>query len=103
MTVVPGKSAVLVTDPGVGLDIFDLSANVKSASGNSTASGNSSAVPIAGQGATCWSSHSQKTGNFYLTDIMTSTVTEVNVDKNLKGTIVKVNKLTLYPKCDGYD
>ncbi|KAF8197454.1 hypothetical protein BJ912DRAFT_1020787 [Pholiota molesta] len=49
----------------------------------------SSANAIAGQSATCWSSFSPKTGNFFLTDIGTSTITEVNVDANLKGTIVK--------------
>lgn len=80
MTVIPGKNAILSTDPGVGFDIIDMSA------ANST---KSSAVTIQGQSATCWSSFSPKTGNFYLTDIGTSLVTEVNIDNNLKGTIVK--------------
>lgn len=83
MTVIPGKNAILATDAGVGFDIFDMSGGAK----NST---KSSVVPIQGQGATCWSSFSKKTGNFYLTDIKTSMVTEVNVDNNLKGSIVKV-------------
>lgn len=82
MTVIPGKNAILATDAGVGFDIFDMSGGAKNSS-------KSSVVPIEGQGATCWSSFSKKTGNFYLTDIKTSTVTEVNVDNNLKGTIVK--------------
>ncbi|TDL16576.1 hypothetical protein BD410DRAFT_808023 [Rickenella mellea] len=80
MTVIPGKNAILATDAGVGFDIFDFS-------GGNNAS--SSIVPIEGQKATCWSSFSEKTGNFYLTDIGTATVTEVNVDDNLKGSIVK--------------
>jgi len=80
MTSIPGTSAVLVTDPGVGFDIFDLSQTDNSSS--------SSAVPINGQSATCWSSFSNKTGNFYLTDVGTSIVTEVNVDQNLTGTVV---------------
>jgi hypothetical protein len=83
MTVIPGKNAILATDAGVGFDIFDMSGGAQNSS-------KSSVVPIVGQGATCWSSFSNKTGNFYLTDIKTSTVTEVNVDNNLKGTIVKV-------------
>ncbi|KIM84850.1 hypothetical protein PILCRDRAFT_371885 [Piloderma croceum F 1598] len=74
--IAPGK------DAGVGFDIFDMSGGAQNSS-------KSSVVPIEGQGATCWSSFSNKTGNFYLTDIKTSTVTEVNVDDNLKGTIVK--------------
>ncbi|EJF55787.1 hypothetical protein BD309DRAFT_276048 [Dichomitus squalens] len=77
MTLIPGKNALLSTDPALGFDVFDLG------SGNA-----SSAVPITGQSATCWSSFSKKTGNFYLTDIGTSTVTEVNVDANLKASIV---------------
>ncbi|KAI0654477.1 hypothetical protein C8Q70DRAFT_925645 [Cubamyces menziesii] len=85
MTVVPGKNAVLSTDPGIGFDVFDLSG------GNS-----SSAVAIDGQSATCWSSFSTKTGNFYLTDIGTSIVTEVNIDDNLKASIVKQ-----YPQTNG--
>jgi len=90
MTVIPGKNAVLVTDPGSGFDIFDMSANATATSNRS------SVVPIEGQGATCWSSFSKKTGNFYLTDIETSIVTEVNVDNNLKGSIVKQ-----YPQGNG--
>jgi hypothetical protein len=82
MTVIPGKNAVLATDAAIGFSMFDLS-------GGAQASTKNSAVAINGQSATCWSSFSKKTGNFYLTDIGTSTVTEVNVDDNLKGTIVQ--------------
>ena len=82
MTLIPGKNAVLSTDPAVGFDVFDMSG------GNA-----SSAVKIDGQSATCWSSFSKKTGNFYLTDIGTSIVTEVNVDDNLKASIVAVRLL----------
>ncbi|KAI0741672.1 hypothetical protein C8Q80DRAFT_1110493 [Daedaleopsis nitida] len=77
MTLIPGKNAVLATDPALGFDIIDLAGN------------SSSAVKIDGQGATCWSSLSKKTGNFYLTDIGTSIVTEVSIDDKLKATIVK--------------
>jgi len=82
MTVIDGQNALLATDAGVGFDIMDLD--------DFSSTNRSSVVPIEGQGATCWSSHSQETGNFYLTDIKTGIVTEVNVDQNLKGTIVKV-------------
>ncbi|KAH9849207.1 hypothetical protein C2E23DRAFT_888396 [Lenzites betulinus] len=85
MTLIPGKNAVLSTDPGVGFDVFDFG------SGNASA-----AVAIDGQNATCWSSFSKKTGNFYLTDIGTAIVTEVNVDDNLKASIVKQ-----YPQTQG--
>ncbi|PPQ96052.1 hypothetical protein CVT26_004684 [Gymnopilus dilepis] len=98
MTVIPGMNAILATDAGIGFDIFNFGgssngANANSVNGTENAASNlsatSSVVAIDGQKATCWSSFSSKSGNFYLTDIGTSTVTEVNVDKNLKGTIVK--------------
>ena len=78
MTLIPGKNALLATDPAVGFTIVDLAGN------------RSSAVKIDGQSATCWSSLSKKTGNFYLTDVATATVTEVHVDaKSLKPSIVR--------------
>jgi hypothetical protein len=58
MTVIPGKDAILATDAGVGFDIFNF---------NNQTTASSSVVPITGQSATCWSSFSNKTGNFYLT------------------------------------
>ncbi|KAI0081947.1 hypothetical protein K474DRAFT_1586866 [Panus rudis PR-1116 ss-1] len=85
LTNIAGKNAVLATDAGIGFDIFDFSGS----GAQLNASSKNSANAIDGQSATCWSSQSKKTGNFYLTDIGTSTVTEVNVDENLKGTIVK--------------
>ncbi|KAJ6531801.1 hypothetical protein B0H19DRAFT_1214136 [Mycena capillaripes] len=84
MTVIQGKNAILATDAGLGVDIVDLSA----VADNSVAAGKSSGLAIDGQGATCWSSFSPKTGNFYVTDIGTSEITEINVDANLKPTIV---------------
>lgn len=92
MTIIPGKNAILATDAGLGFDIFDFNGNNNNKGGQgkgNNAADKSSAVAIKGQSATCWSSFSKKTGNFYLTDIGTSQVTEVNVDNNLKGTVVK--------------
>jgi hypothetical protein len=85
MNLIPGMNAVLATDPAAGFDVISLADNATAAAG-----GASSVTNVTGQGAVCWTSHSTKTGNFYLTDIGTSLVTEVNVDKNLKATIVKV-------------
>nr|VWO95542.1 Uncharacterized protein [Ganoderma boninense] len=78
MSVIPGKNALLATDPALGFDILDLS------SGNKRSSANK----ITGQAATCWSAFSPKTGNFYLSDVGTSAITEVHVDNNLKATLV---------------
>jgi len=87
MTNIPGKNAVLNTDAAVGFAVYDFSQGA-----NATAT--STIVPIEGQGATCWSNFSPKTGTFFLTDIITSTVTEVQVDDNLAGSIVKQYPLT---------
>ncbi|KAF7316830.1 hypothetical protein HMN09_00416200 [Mycena chlorophos] len=92
MTVIPGKNAVFATDAGIGADILDLNAQPN----NGVASGRSTVLNITGQGATCWSSFSNKTGNFYVTDIGTSEVTEVSLDDNLKPSIVKQ-----YPQGNG--
>ncbi|KAJ8495345.1 hypothetical protein ONZ51_g1762 [Trametes cubensis] len=78
LTPIPGKNAFVSTDPGVGFTVFDLDDPSKG-----------SVIPIPGQGATCWSSFSAKTGNFFLDDVSTATVTEVHVDDNLKASIVK--------------
>lgn len=79
LTPVPGKNAFVSTDPGVGFTVFDLDDFARS-----------SAVPIAGQSATCWSSFSPSTGSFFLSDVGTGTITEVRVDDNLQASIVKV-------------
>jgi len=83
MSIIPGKNAVLATDAGIGFSTFDL--GTLGAGGTA----NSQVFPIAGQGATCWSSFSQKTGSFFLTDIRTDIVTEVAVADDLSGKIVK--------------
>ncbi|KAF7327820.1 hypothetical protein MKEN_00361800 [Mycena kentingensis (nom. inval.)] len=92
MTIIPGKNAILATDAGLGLDIFDLDA----AAQDGVAAGRSTTLAIDGQSATCWSSFSKKTGNFYLTDIGTSLVSEIQLDDNLKPALVKQ-----YPQGDG--
>ncbi|KAJ8489507.1 hypothetical protein ONZ45_g13562 [Pleurotus djamor] len=77
MAFLPGKEVILATDAGVGFQIIDRAGQRKST------------VTIDGQLATCWTAFSKSTGNFYLTDVQTATITEVNVDDNLQGSIVK--------------
>ncbi|KAJ7494743.1 hypothetical protein B0H11DRAFT_2003209 [Mycena galericulata] len=92
MAVIPGKNAILATDAGLGADVFDFSGGAQSG----VAAGQSSTLPIENQGATCWAARSQQTGNFYVTDIDTSEITEINVDDNLKPSIV-----AQYPQGNG--
>jgi WD40 repeat protein len=88
MSIIPGKNAVLATDAGIGFSTFDLSTL------GAGATAKSQVFPIAGQGATCWSSFSQKTGSFFLTDIRTDIVTEVAVADDLSGNVIKQYPLT---------
>ena len=94
LTVIPGQNAIFSADPGLGFDIYDFNdTSIASAQAgqNVTAGGESSANAVSGQNAICWSSRSEKTGNFYLTDAGASMVTEVNVGAGLKPTIVRVH------------
>lgn len=83
LTTIPGKNAFLSADPYLGFDIFDFSGGFKNSSG-------SSAVAVEGQKAICWSAYSKESGDFYLIDAALSQVIEVNVNNDLKGTMVHV-------------
>ncbi|KAI0777135.1 hypothetical protein BC629DRAFT_634728 [Irpex lacteus] len=84
--VIPGSNALLVADPAVGAELVDLSG----ISGATSSSGpRSSILNITGQGANCWSAYSPKMGSFYLADPPNARISEVRVDKNLKGTVIK--------------
>ncbi|KAJ7738407.1 hypothetical protein B0H16DRAFT_1570795 [Mycena metata] len=81
MIYIPGENAIFIADPGVGYDVFNLdSTKAKTAT---------ISVPVAGQGAICWSTYSPQSGNFYLMDVRNSIISEVNVGKSLNSTIVK--------------
>ena len=83
LTAIPGQNAFLSADPVVGVDIFDFSNGPEGVS----TSNRTSTVKITPSNATCWSAYSPKTDSYYVTDIITSLVTEVKVDENLVGTV----------------
>lgn len=103
-----GPMTLVVTDAGIGFDVIDVQAALAQggsgttaitslAASNVVAGGQSSANEVKGQTAVCWTAFSSVVGNFYMTDIGTNIVTEVNVDSSsLKPTIVKQ-----YPLGDG--
>lgn len=82
MTLLPKTNAYIVTDPAVGFSIYDFSKGPSMAA-------QSTIYPINGQMANCWSTFSYHTGNSYLIDAATGTVSEVNVDYSLKAKLVK--------------
>ncbi|KAJ3750364.1 hypothetical protein DFH05DRAFT_1531861 [Lentinula detonsa] len=71
------NSAVIAADTNDGFTIFDLTDGSKSSS-----------VDVNTLGAICWSSYSPKTGNYYMIDAG-GAVFEVNIDSNLKGSVVQ--------------
>jgi len=83
MALIPGTSSVMVTDPGVGVVVFDMAKG-----------GAASSVPtaITGQKATCWAARSPRTKDFYVTDIESNTVVELSVAADAKS--AKVEKIT---------
>ncbi|KAJ7449187.1 hypothetical protein FB451DRAFT_1354830 [Mycena latifolia] len=76
---IPGKNAIIASDPGVGYDIFNLDAPQTIAV----------STDIPGQTLTCWSVYSQKSSNFYMVDVGVDTITEVHITGSLNSSIVK--------------
>ncbi|KAJ6465850.1 hypothetical protein C8R45DRAFT_839583 [Mycena sanguinolenta] len=79
---IPGRNALVASDPGVGYDIFNLDASSQRAVGGVS-------VPIPNQGANCWSVYSAESGTFYIIDVGKSVITEVAVTSSLNSSIVK--------------
>ncbi|EJF59346.1 hypothetical protein DICSQDRAFT_65282 [Dichomitus squalens LYAD-421 SS1] len=77
LTPITGENAFLLTDPGIGFDVVDFSGK-----------GRGSANTVPGNGATCWSTYSTKTGNYYTVDVAANTIREVQLDSNLKPSAV---------------
>ncbi|KAF7316834.1 hypothetical protein HMN09_00416700 [Mycena chlorophos] len=90
ITPLPGKDALLVTDPALGFDIFDLTKGLSAG----VVGGNSTSFTIPGQAAICWSQYSTETGNAYIIDAGTAIVSEINVNSHLTPSIVKQYNLT---------
>ncbi|KAI0028784.1 hypothetical protein K488DRAFT_73507 [Vararia minispora EC-137] len=82
---IPGQNALFSTDAAVGAAVYDLSGGPASA----FASPATKVLAIPGQKAICWQAYSNVTKNFYVTDFLSSTITEVNVSSNLTASMVK--------------
>ena len=78
MTRIPGKNALVVPDPANGVDIIDLAGN------------RSNTLQIPGQVQLGWSSFSELTQTYFITDVVTSVITEISIDDNLEASIVQV-------------
>lgn len=78
-----GPMTLVVTDAGIGFDVIDVQAALDQggngetgitslAASNVVAGGQSSANAVDGQVAVCWVSFSPTTGNFFMTDIVST-------------------------------
>jgi len=93
-SIIPGQDALLASDAALGFDIFtNVSGSMNSSGGHAI---ESYAQSIPNQIATCWSTYSSTTGNYYLVDLLGSQITEVNVGENMNSTIVNVGGSILY-------
>ncbi|KIJ46200.1 hypothetical protein M422DRAFT_250238 [Sphaerobolus stellatus SS14] len=80
LVVLPGKNAILATDPLFGYDIFDLTVGPHDRSAN---------FSIPGELALCWSIYNPKTGNLYLVDSPTGIISEITVNNQLQSSTLK--------------
>jgi len=76
LTPIPGQNAYLSADFNVGVDVFDIT------------SGSATVLPISGQGATCWTTYSPRTGNYYASDTATGNVAEIALAADLTPSLV---------------
>ncbi|KZV70580.1 hypothetical protein PENSPDRAFT_685297 [Peniophora sp. CONT] len=83
MTPIAGSNAYLAADLATGLDIFDFNDGVDSVA----SSPRTTAVPIVGQHAACWSTYSSALDRYYVVDVNANTITPVEIDSNLTVSI----------------
>jgi len=82
--VVGSKDAVMVTDPALGLTVYDFSKPTVSYE----------PLTIDGQMATCWVEYSTATESYWLSDLVSNNVYEASVDpKTLKPTLLSTFSL----------
>ncbi|KZP00878.1 hypothetical protein CALVIDRAFT_216268 [Calocera viscosa TUFC12733] len=81
MTNIPGRQALFLTEATGGVETFDFSHGFSGV--------NAVVTKLNNTVATCWSSFSQHTGNFYISDAATGIVSEISLSKTLKPTTVK--------------
>lgn len=89
LTQVPGRRAVLATDPApsIGAKTINIEGLYSSSTGASVLN-TTTPIPISGQVANCWSTLSKKTGSFFLIDTVLGLVNELQVDPDLNGMVV---------------
>ncbi|KAF8635313.1 hypothetical protein AX17_003952 [Amanita inopinata Kibby_2008] len=82
ITNIPGRNAFISADGLVGYDIYDLELLESDPGARATE------YVIPKQIAICWSAYSRSTDNYYLAEFGTSSLIEIHVDENLKGSTV---------------
>ncbi|KAI0029711.1 hypothetical protein K488DRAFT_80018 [Vararia minispora EC-137] len=78
LTPIPGQNAMFSADAAIGVDVFDFANGPESVA----ASPRTQSYNISGSMAPCWSAYSPMTGDYYVSDLLTSILTEVSLDAN---------------------
>jgi hypothetical protein len=94
MTPIPNQNAMFSADAGIGADVIDFANGPE----NAAASARTQSFNISGSMAPCWSTYSPMTGNYYVSDLLTSVLTEVNLDANQN---LKPSTVMQYPILSG--
>ncbi|KZP00879.1 hypothetical protein CALVIDRAFT_552562 [Calocera viscosa TUFC12733] len=77
---IPGRQAIFMTESTGGVETFDFT--------DSFSGVNAKVTLINGSAATCWSTYSERTGNFYIDDAGKGIVSEISLDNALNPTVV---------------
>ncbi|KIJ57310.1 hypothetical protein M422DRAFT_238905 [Sphaerobolus stellatus SS14] len=79
LAVLPGKNAVIASDPDFGYVIFDLNVGQRN---------RSSVFQVPSQVAVCWAVYNERTGNAFLIDCGSGVISEVTVNVNLGSSLI---------------
>ena len=85
LTPIRGSDAFMAVDFALGFDIIDYSTGLTANTIRTTA------VPIAGQQAACWSTYASARNSYYAVDTAAGIITEIKIDDSLKTSIVTVS------------
>ena len=85
LTPVPGKNAFLSADFASAVDVFDFSGSLSDVGVQS--------LSIDGELSLCWSTYSESVGRYYLAAPPSALVVEVELDEQLKPTVIAVRDM----------
>jgi hypothetical protein len=83
LTDIPNQNAFLGSDASDGVNVYDYSSGVKKI--------DIKPLVLPNLGATCWTVYSSKTNSYFVSDITTGFISEVQVTADLTPKLIKVS------------